>query len=430
MRILIIALSVVVALSVILASQCLYSQSNFSESDPASVNLTGGDAKTDDGTPCFYVCGMNGVIRKKVGFSGDWVSISNGLPVTNYHVIFVNNCDDIRLYFTIGGVPYYAYSTNGGQVWTYFSIPQSNYVNAQNKYVSAGDAPGDTTFVYGDPKNGRWSLMVTTNNGQTFDTTGLYVPQQGTEFGWEYCMAIKGKNVWYGANSPPGLYRGYGLRNWQRLTVPGLNWVYCVWFNDTSKGMIGGDNGILYTTNKGDSWTPLPIGGSGDVRGLVSDGGVNWWAARGSNIWYSSNYGVSWNMVYTAPSGTYNHIAVDSTRHVFLGIRNNGGITIGTSTIGIHPISNQIPNEFKLEQNYPNPFNPVTNVKFRIPNASFVKLRVFDITGKEIVVLVSENLHPGTFDVDWNALNFPSGVYFYSMHAGSFTETKKMVLIK
>jgi hypothetical protein len=98
--------------------------------------------------------------------------------------------------------------------------------------------------------------------------------------------------------------------------------------------------------------------------------------------------------------------------------------------IGIKPISNEIPTHFMVYQNYPNPFNPSTNIKYEISKNTLVKLSVYDILGKEIAVLVNEKQEPGTYKVEWDASNYPSGVYFYSITATGFTETRKMVLVK
>jgi len=99
-------------------------------------------------------------------------------------------------------------------------------------------------------------------------------------------------------------------------------------------------------------------------------------------------------------------------------------------TIGINPISSVIPGKFSLSQNYPNPFNPVTNFGFRIADFGLVNLVIYDALGKEIQILVNENLHPGTYEVTWDASNFSSGVYYYKLIAGEYRQTKKMVLIK
>ena len=97
---------------------------------------------------------------------------------------------------------------------------------------------------------------------------------------------------------------------------------------------------------------------------------------------------------------------------------------------GITPVSGEIPREYSLSQNYPNPFNPVTNIKFSVPLAGFVKLAVYDIMGREVNTLVSQTLKPGVYLADWNASMITSGVYFYKLTAGSFSETKRMILVK
>jgi hypothetical protein len=92
--------------------------------------------------------------------------------------------------------------------------------------------------------------------------------------------------------------------------------------------------------------------------------------------------------------------------------------------------SNEAPSEYKLNQNFPNPFNPSTNISFELPKSGLVKLIIFDTLGKEIAILVNEQLNAGTYSVDWNALQNPSGVYFYRIETDNFTTTKRMLLIK
>ncbi len=93
-------------------------------------------------------------------------------------------------------------------------------------------------------------------------------------------------------------------------------------------------------------------------------------------------------------------------------------------------ILNEIPIEFNLSQNYPNPFNPITTIKYKIPELNFVTLKVYDVLGREVTILINEEKPIGSYEVEFNATNLPSGVYFYSLQAGSFVETKKMVLMK
>ena len=88
------------------------------------------------------------------------------------------------------------------------------------------------------------------------------------------------------------------------------------------------------------------------------------------------------------------------------------------------------PFEFSLEQNYPNPFNPSTTIQFSIPSEGVIKLTVLNIIGEEIETLVNEYKTEGTHQVIFNAENIPSGIYFYKLDSGSFTQTRKMILIK
>jgi hypothetical protein len=88
------------------------------------------------------------------------------------------------------------------------------------------------------------------------------------------------------------------------------------------------------------------------------------------------------------------------------------------------------PSRYNLKQNYPNPFNPSTTIKYQIPELSFVTLIVYDVLGNEVATLVNEEKPLGNYEVEFNAINLPSGIYFYRLQAGNFVETKKMILMK
>ena len=120
--------------------------------------------------------------------------------------------------------------------------------------------------------------------------------------------------------------------------------------------------------------------------------------------------------------------------------RNDGGIyaqninldgTFG-NPMGVTPVSSNLPDKYSLSQNYPNPFNPSTKIRFSIPASGQgnVKLSVYDVLGREVSVLVNQYLKPGEYEVNWNASDIPSGIYFYKISSGNFSETKKMMLVK
>jgi hypothetical protein len=121
---------------------------------------------------------------------------------------------------------------------------------------------------------------------------------------------------------------------------------------------------------------------------------------------------------------TANGFTTNNTSTDFFTISLTGHLT------GITGNNSEIPESFNLSQNYPNPFNPSTKISFSLPQASFVKMVVYDITGREVETLVNEDMNAGTFEVDFNASKLTSGVYFYKITADGFTETKKMILTK
>lgn len=98
------------------------------------------------------------------------------------------------------------------------------------------------------------------------------------------------------------------------------------------------------------------------------------------------------------------------------------------TTVGIKDF--YVLTEYILNQNYPNPFNPSASIKYQIPEMSFVTVKVYDVLGNEISTLVNEEKQMGRYEVEFNAVNLPSGVYFYRLQAGDFIETKKMILMK
>lgn len=128
--------------------------------------------------------------------------------------------------------------------------------------------------------------------------------------------------------------------------------------------------------------------------------------------------------------GSNNHLSILEVLTASDNAKNFYNSSFGGTPIGLIPVSNEVPNQFKLEQNYPNPFNPTTKIKFAIPEAGNVTLKIFDVNGKEIVTLVNQHLLAGIYETDWQGINYASGVYFYSISAGKYTETRKMILMK
>ena len=182
----------------------------------------------------------------------------------------------------------------------------------------------------------------------------------------------------------------------------------------------------------------LTLDATGNV--YVTGGSAKDWYEDCVTIKYNSNGSEIWVQRYNGPGNGWDQgkaIAVDAAGNVYVtgGSYGDGTktdyVTIKYSqTTGVEHLSNNIPDEFSLLQNYPNPFNPSTRIKFRILKVGFASLKVFDFLGNEVTTLVYKELAAGEFEVNFNAKDLSSGVYFYKLQADKFIETKKMILLK
>ncbi len=211
-------------------------------------------------------------------------------------------------------------------------------------------------------------------------------------------------------------------------------------------------NTIKYDSLGNLVWTQLYNGSGNSIdkpNNLALDKNQNIYISGSSNsstgynfdlFKYNSSGAQQWNVSYSASDDSANsncYLNLDTSGNIYL-----AGTTLENGTdydivlvkysqlIGIKNISKTIPRQFKLYQNYPNPFNPITKIKFDIPISALTKIIVYDILGREVKSIVNQDLTPGSYEIDWNATNFASGVYFYRIIAGSFISMKKMVLIK
>ncbi|MFN0157135.1 MAG: cytochrome c3 family protein [Bacteroidota bacterium] len=135
-----------------------------------------------------------------------------------------------------------------------------------------------------------------------------------------------------------------------------------------------------------------------------------------------------WTYYFITSDGSY---GVHNTKYAVALLQK----TLGWYPTDVQPVDGNFPNEFALQQNYPNPFNPTTTIGFSLPEREFVKLEVFDIRGGLITTMVDRELEPGNYNVSWegtdaHGVRLASGLYFYRIQAGSYSATKKMVLLK
>jgi hypothetical protein len=130
----------------------------------------------------------------------------------------------------------------------------------------------------------------------------------------------------------------------------------------------------------------------------------------------------SYTSVMTAPLYSIARGGVTSLATYVVGRFKNTTSVAGESVI--------VPKEFSLEQNYPNPFNPSTTIRFTLPKNVFVSLKVYDMMGRDVATLLAREMPAGSYSTEWNAAHVPSGTYFYRLQAGTFAETRKLLLVK
>ncbi|MBI2430337.1 MAG: T9SS type A sorting domain-containing protein [Ignavibacteriales bacterium] len=149
-----------------------------------------------------------------------------------------------------------------------------------------------------------------------------------------------------------------------------------------------------------------------------------------TTVFLSTDNGASWTHQGLVAIGV-NILAVNGT-HLFAGT-NSAGVwrrPLSEMITGVNDQTTSPPFQFVLEQNYPNPFNPSTKIRFAVPGLSFVLLKVYNLLGQEVATLVNEEKRAGSYEVQWNAIGFSSGIYFYKLRSGNFVETKRMLMIK
>jgi hypothetical protein len=151
-------------------------------------------------------------------------------------------------------------------------------------------------------------------------------------------------------------------------------------------------------------------------------------------VYVTTNGGINW---YEYRTGMPHALVLDLTivypnRHIRATTHGNGIYerSLVQNPVGIASNNRQIPSSYKLYQNYPNPFNPSTTIKFDIPKFSNVLVKIYDLTGREVLTLVNEKLNAGSYSLKWDASVYSSGIYFYKIEAESFADTKKMILVK
>jgi hypothetical protein len=298
----------------------------------------------------------------------------------------------------------FATSTNGGVNW---NVSQNIYpVNGiePNLYpktnIRVNSIPRFDIDKSGGPRNG-WIYMLSAEKGAGSDSADIILHRSTNN----------------GLNWSPGIRVNQDAHNNGKIQfcpaicVDSTGAVNVLFFDDRNTSSDSSEIMLARSKDGGNSWTefivsthrfkPKPIAGTfsyyqGDFITIISAG----------------------NKLFTYWMDDYS------------GLYQCWSSIIDLNTIGIRKIETEIPKTFSLNQNYPNPFNPSTLIKYSVPKNSFVKISVYDFLGREIQTLVNEKHSAGTYEVNFNASELSSGVYFYKIQADNFTSVKRMVLVK
>ncbi|MFZ1978748.1 MAG: T9SS type A sorting domain-containing protein [Bacteroidota bacterium] len=428
-----------------LTNGTVYSFSIFSSSDgTGSTNILAG---TDGGV---FLSADNGLT---------WSSFNSGFSKnSSLSVPALAFSDSNLIAGTYGGGV--SSSTDGGTIWKGESVglTTSNipclFVSHSNYFAGTGNG-----------------VFLSINNGASWNQMNNGLIDNGVN-----SFAASGINLFAGTGN--GVFRSSNNgASWSQVNNGLLNIsVYSLAVEDTNL-FAGTSGGVFLSTDNGSSWSAASTGLNGNGVSVFAVSGKNIFAGTYyGGVFLSTNNGTSWSAVDSglisspinafAVSGT-NIFLGDNAGFVFLSTNNGtswsaingglGGLVVGTisslvvtqttlfagTDAGVWslPLSDiitsvpakgsaSLPTYFKLDQNYPNPFNPSTTISFSIPQHSFVSLKVFDLMGREISTIVSGDLQAGSYSRCWNAKGFSSGVYFYRLQAGTYTQTKRLVLLK
>ncbi|CAN5536859.1 hypothetical protein BH10BAC5_BH10BAC5_05570 [soil metagenome] len=197
-------------------------------------------------------------------------------------------------------------------------------------------------------------------------------------------------------------------------------------------------NKILYTTNNGDSWTEtnIELGSFPNVNTMISYGGKVFASVSGQidsirGVKVTSNNGQNWNLMNNGlPASTGVYYMFLDNNYLLAGMSGKGIYRLPLSVIsGVNGSSSSAVN-YELMQNYPNPFNPVTKINYLTNNTGKVLLKIYDEAGKEVSTIVNEVQSPGSYSYIFDGSNLASGIYYYKLQAESFSDVKKMVLVR
>ena len=355
-------------------------------------------------------------------------------------------------------------STDNGNTWNKTGLTNSEITSLA---ISGSD-------LYVGTESG---VLLSTNQGTDWQSITNSLPNLNVTY-----LAIKGSYIFAGTQGSGMLLSTDGGAHWDSVNTGfsssyKYGWISDIIFNNSSIFVSIYSYGVYYSTNNGTNWiaintglthssvSSIAISDTNIIAGVYWNDGAyissikdnNWFpitdfknrtvkcfkvspnnpncvfAGTDSGfVFLSINSGKNWSLVNSGLTTTEQiNTLIIKDNILFAGT--SGGMwqrPLSEMITSVENTLNEIPQCLYLSQNYPNPFNPSTTISFYLPSRSFVSLKIFDLIGREVVTLVSEEMSAGNYIKQWNANNLAGGIYFYRLQAGSFIISKKLVFLK
>ncbi len=383
-------------------------------------------AMTASGSTLF--AGHAGGISRTQDEGATWTTANNGLaPGTGVLGMTTHG----SYFFAAAGLVYR--SSDNGASW----VPMGSGIT--NPYINTLSAGGNSIYAGGGITGG---VFVSTNDGASWTGPGI-----GLGFGAVSSIFVDGTTLWAGVGSD-GVYRSTDNgATWtaSNTGLPAFSKDVCSVVRSGTNLFLGlttsfgaGSGAVWMSTNNGGNWTVASTGiPSGSyLFTLYSVGqfvfaGFNYQSSTlAVGIYRTSNNGANWTPVNDGlpnPS-SINSITVMGTNMYasYLGVYKRPL----SQVTSVREIAGGMPGRFALDQNYPNPFNPSTNIRFQIAAEGMASLKVYDALGREVATLVNEKLNAGSYETTFSPVGLSSGVYYYTLNSGIYTQTKKLILMK
>lgn len=375
-----------------------------------------------DANTC-WMCGPAGKVIRTTNGGTTWALANTGLTGNDFYSIAAVDANICVVGAGDGGL---WRTTNGGTSWTFLTLtPAAIFINVVHFFNST------VGFAQGDPV-GNWRYYITTDAGATWVSPPNTPVAVGIDAGWNNSyMALDTGHIWWGTNNSK-IMKGSLRGPYTSGVTTGQANSFGVAFNDINNGVACFDVGaIRVTVNGGTTWTPGTFTPAGTPFALKSVPGTGYmWMGTATNVYRSTNSGSSFTSQLTLPAASAGYALTFLNVNLgWLGTQ-AGKIYKWTDVVAIDPQNTETPSTFALEQNYPNPFNPSTTIKYSVPTAGNVSIKIYNSIGVEVMTVVSKNHTVGNYVENVDMSGFASGIYFYSLTSANFNETKKMMLVK